>query len=526
MTSAGSSRSPFLSRPAVRGLSGLTALALAGSLSACTVRIGDRDSSGQGESVPPVPSEPGSPGQADSAGDPYVPGDGNTGYDVQHYKLKLGITPGGAKELDGTAEITATATKPLSRFNLDLTGLDVAGVTVDGAAAQHQRQGSELIVSPAKALANGAKFTVTVRYSGTPKPSIDPGLDRYGWIRTPDGVFVGCQPSGAHTWFPANDHPSDKATFDFEVTVPAGLTAVANGEPTTDVTGSGNDGGGGGGGGNDDEGTPTTGVPSVVPAAASSGRRVTTTWRVKDPMATYLATVTVGKFDVKSGKTPGGIPIITAVDPSLSIVRLDQFHAKTAQVTDELVKLFGPYPFTSTGGIVDNATVNFALETQTRPVYSSLAADETIIAHELAHMWYGDSVSVTKWKDIWLNEGFATYAEWMWAERIGRQSVQETFDGLYEQSDMRELWNVPPGNPGRDDMFGRSVYDRGGMTLHALRKKIGDEKFFQLLKTWAKERRHSNATTAQFVETAERVAGQQLDTFFEDWLYKRGRPAL
>ncbi|MFI0450975.1 M1 family metallopeptidase [Actinomadura sp. 6N118] len=514
MTSAGRFRSPLSRRPASHGLA---ALAVAGALTGCQVTIGDRDSAEP--SLPVVPTSPtGGPSGPDSAGDRYVPGDGNGGYDVQHYKLKLAITPGGGKELDGTAEITATATERLSRFNLDLTGLDVTQVTVDGAPAQQQRQGSELIVSPAKALEKNAKFTVSVRYSGTPQPVVDPILGRYGWIRTSDGVFVACQPSGAHTWFPSNDHPSDKATFDFEVTVPEGLTAMANGEPTSKVPS---------GGGSV---TPGSGDgPDVVPAAASaakSRRAVTTTWQVKDPMATYLATVTVGRFGVKTGKTPGGIPIITAVDPSVSAVPLDTFHAKNAEVTDELVKLFGPYPFSSTGGIVDNAAVNFALETQTRPVYSALGADQTIIAHEIAHQWFGDSVSVTKWQDIWLNEGFATYAEWIWAERIGNETLQEKFDGLYEDAGNRELWNVPPGNPGRANMFGRSVYDRGGMTLHALRKKVGDEKFFSILKTWAKERRHSNATTPQFIEVAERVSGQQLDSFFDAWVFKRGRPAL
>ncbi|MFG2005667.1 M1 family metallopeptidase [Spirillospora sp. NPDC048911] len=508
MTSAGRSRRPLLRRPASRGLA---ALAVAGALTGCQVTIGDKDTADP--SPPPPPnSGTGGPSGPDTAGDRYVPGDGNGGYDVQHYKLKLAITPGGAKELDGTAEITATATERLSRFNLDLTGLDVAEVTVDGAPAQQQRQGSELIVSPAKALEKNAKFTVSVRYSGTPQPVVDPILGRYGWIRTSDGVFVACQPSGAHTWFPSNDHPSDKATFDFEVTVPAGLTAVANGEPTSNVPSG------------DGSATPGDG-PDIIPAAASR-RAVTTSWRVKDPMATYLATVTVGRFGVKTGKTPGGIPIISAVDPSVPAVRLDAFHAKNAEVTDELVKLFGPFPFTSTGGIVDNAAVDFALETQNRPVYSALGSDQTIIAHELAHQWFGDSVSVTKWQDIWLNEGFATYAEWIWSERVGNETLQAKFDGLYADAGNRELWNVPPGNPGRANMFGRSVYDRGGMTLHALRKKVGDEKFFEILKTWAKERRHSSGTTPQFVQVAERVSGQRLDTFFDAWLFKRGRPAL
>jgi aminopeptidase N len=513
-----------------RGTAGLAALAVAGALTACQIDFDPDRGAEPPNAASPQPTGPSGP---DSVGDPYTPGNGNGGYDVQHYGLRLAITPGAQRELDGTAQIRARATARLTRFNLDLTGLQVSGVQVDGAAAQQRHEGDELIITPARPVEKGAGFTVTVRYSGTPQPVADPILGRYGWIRTSDGVFVACQPSGAHTWFPSNDHPSDKATFDFQVTVPDGLTAIANGEPTAPVRGT-------------DGSTPTEEVPPpdqvppgapegpptgppIVPASAKGGAaagRTTTSWRVREPMATYLATVNVGRFGVRTGKTPGGITNITAVDPSVGGLQLDQFHAKNAQITDEFVKLFGPYPFSSTGGLVDNATVGFALETQTRPVYGAFGADESIVAHELAHMWFGDSVSVTRWQDIWLNEGFATYGEWIWDERSGGQTVKEKFDSLYADASNREVWDVPTGSPGRAQMFGRTVYDRGGMTLHALRTKVGDGRFFDILKTWAKERRHSNATTPQFIEVAERVSGQQLDDFFNAWLYERGRPKL
>ncbi|MGK5552174.1 M1 family metallopeptidase [Actinomadura kijaniata] len=500
-----SPRSPFpLSRA-------LAAFSLVGALGACQALSGDGDGG-------PAPGPTG----ADSAGDPYVPGDGNGGYDVQHYRLKLAITPGDARELDGTAEITARATQRLSRFDLDLTGLDVSSVTVDGRTAQRRQDGRELVVTPDRPLERGATFTTVVRYSGRPRTINDSQLGTYGWVRTSDGVFVACQPSGAHTWFPGNDHPSDKATFDFEITVPEGLTAIANGLP--DQMPRGQEPG---------RPTPTTtpaptaptaGTPGVVPA--SHRRSTTTTWRVREPMATYLATVNVGRFAIRTGRTPSGVPVLSAVDPTLPSVSLADFHDRNTRVTEELAKLFGPYPFGSTGGLVDNAAVNFALETQTRPVYGSFGADQTIIAHELAHQWFGDSVSVGRWQDIWLNEGFATYAEWIWGERIGLRTVQREFDERYQDPGNTDLWNVPPGNPGRKEMFGSSVYERGGMTLHMLRKKVGDAKFFDILRTWTRERRHGTGTTPQFVEVAERVSGQQLDAFFKAWLFDRGRPAL
>jgi aminopeptidase N len=427
---------------------------------------------------------------APSAGDEYTPGDGNGGYDVKNYKLTLKLNPSdSSRALDGVAAISATATQPLARFNLDLAGLDVSSVKIDGAAAQHQQQGNELSVTPARPLADGAEFTVSVAYSGTPEEINDPILGRYGWIRTSDGVFIACQPSGAHTWFPGNDHPSDKATFDFDITVPRGSTAIANGDQTSSADGGAH-----------------------------------TIWRVKEPMATYLATVNVGKFDVKKGTTPGGVPILVAVDPAVDTATVEDVYAKTAEITDAWAELFGPYPFSSTGSLVDNADVGFALETQTRSVYGSFGAEPTIVAHELAHQWYGDSVSVTEWKDIWLNEGFATYAEWTWGERAGGPTVQQQYDTRYRQRGNAELWDVPPGDPGRTQLFGRSVYDRGGMTLHALRQRVGEDRFWEIMRTWHTEHKGGNATTDQFIALSERISGTQLDGFFRAWLYEKGRP--
>ncbi|MFC4050329.1 M1 family metallopeptidase [Actinomadura syzygii] len=531
MHKAGKSPSPSHrgARPVSRRVAGLAALAVAGSLTAaCQVTpFGDDD---PGPSGPPPEGAVSGPAGPTTAGDDYVPGDGNGGYDVQNYALKLKITPDGPQQLDGTATITALATERLARFNLDLTGLDVSSITVDGAPARQQRGGSELEVTPAKPLEKGAKFTTVVQYAGTPRPVTDSTLGKYGWIRTPDGVFVACQPSGAHTWFPSNDHPSDKATFDFEITVPPGLTAIANGEPETPPA----DTGGGGlppnlpGSPPNPPGTPPsespgTGLPSVEPVSLTTD--TTSKWHVKAPMATYLATVDVGRFGVRTGRTPSGVPVITAVDQSLMTVNIDRFHKLNSDVTEEWTKLFGPYPFSSTGGLIDNADVGFALEAQTRPVYGAFGLQPTIVAHELAHQWFGDSVSVTKWQDIWLNEGFATYAEWLWEEKTGGRSVKEQFDERYRSAGARELWDVPPGNPGRKQMFGRSVYDRGGMTLVALRDKVGEDVFYKILQTWTKERRHSGATTRQFIATADQVSGKSLDGFFNDWLYEQGRPS-
>ena len=444
----------------------------------------------------PAPREVAAPRPAPgatTAGDPLVPDSGDGGYDVQHYDLDLRITPRARPSLAATTTVTAAATQALSRFSLDLAGLDVSGVTVDGVPAAFTRVPGKLVVTPARPISRGGRFTVGVAYSGTPRAINDPLLGKYGWIPTKDGIFTGDEPDGAHTWFPGNDHPQDKATFGFRVTVPKGLTAVANGE---------------------------------LAGTSASGDTTTYAWRARDPMATYLTMVDVGRFKVRSGRTPGGVPVYVAVDPVADPDGLDKVYADTVKITDAWAKLFGPYPFSSTGAVVDDAPVQFALETQTRPEYvPGMAGVSTVVAHELSHQWFGDSVAVTRWSDIWLNEGFATYAEWLWGEREDpSQTVRRRFDNFYAQQGSPDLWKVAPAAPGRAKLFGRSVYNRGAMTLQALRDKVGDRRFFAILRAWAAEHRHGNATTSEFIALAQRVSGMDLHRLFQVWLYTPERP--
>jgi aminopeptidase N len=432
--------------------------------------------------------QPGAPG----IGDPYFPTYGNGGYDVAGYDLDLRYDPGKG-QLTGTATITATATQNLARLNFDLANLAAREVTVDGQAARSAAEGNELVVTPAAGIPAGRRFTVVVDYGGQPQAISNDALGVGGWLRTPDGAFALGQPESASTWFPVNDHPADKATLTLAMTVPDGVEAVSNG----------------------------------VPGERSSADGWTTwRWTEGSPMASYLATVVIGQYRVTS-TTHAGKPMVIAIPESLpENGPAARSMARTGEVADFLATQFGPYPFDAYGGVVlDDARVSYALETQSRPVYGNAfftrGPNAGVVAHELAHQWFGDSVALQRWRDIWLNEGFATYAEWLWEEHEGGATVQQSFDRRYASFD----WTEPPGRPGPENLFGAAVYQRGAMTVHALRRAIGDEAFFALLKSWPETRRDGNVTTAQFIAAAEEAAGgRDLEPLFQAWLYGTTQP--
>jgi aminopeptidase N len=430
-------------------------------------------------------------------GDPYSPAAGNGGYDVGHYGLGLTYDPATGR-LDGTAVITLTATTDLDSFSLDLRNLQASSVVVDTAKATFTQVpatggvGGELVVTPSQRLHAGSTHVVTVVYGGVPGQPTDQTDSLYGWVSYADGAFVANEPEGASTWYPVNDVPTDKATYDFTITVPQGLTAIANGEPV---------------------GKPVT-----------AGGRTTYVWHAQDPMASYLATASIGNYTASTQTGPHGLPILNYVDQDLK-PKAAAGLALQPQMIQFFEGVFGPYPFSSFGAIVDDdEDAGYALENQTRPIYAG-APDEVTVAHELAHQWVGDSVTPEQWKDIWLNEGFATYAEWLWGESRGLTTVQAQFDRVMKIKATDRFWQVLPGDPGAADLFAAATYDRGGATLVALRAKIGDRAFGTLLRTWTTQNRGGNVTTADFIALAERVSGRQLDDFFTTWLYTKGKPA-
>ncbi|WP_093616455.1 M1 family metallopeptidase [Streptomyces indicus] len=446
----------------------------------------------------------GTPGAA-GLRDPYFRLLGNGGYDVTHYALDLSYDPE-EHHLTGEAVITAKATQDLSAFNLDLAGLDVESVSVGDKPARFNRAADELTIRPDDELPEGRTFTTRVAYSGAPETITDEDGSEEGWLPTDEGALALGEPAGSKAWFPGNHHPSDKAAYDIEITVPEGLTAVSNGELTSTKTAAG---------------------------------RTAFTWHSAEPMASYLATVAIGPYETKTYKTKTyktkthetkssatekDLPVLTAVDPAEAEQSADVLE-RLPEILTWSEEYFGPYPFSSTGAIVaPEGSAGYALETQTRPVFPG-APDTELMVHELAHQWYGNSVTPKTWQDMWLNEGFATYAEWLWAEDHDGDTAQETFDDAYAAPADDELWAFPPAEPTDASVISADpVYTRGAMVLHKLRETVGDDTFFALIKDWAAEHRHGNADTEDFTAFAEQQAGEDLDTVWGPWLYGDGKP--
>jgi aminopeptidase N len=387
--------------------------------------------------------------------------------------------------------ITATATQELSSFSLDMRPwLRARAVTLNGAPARHTQKRAKLFVTPATAIPSGAQFTVSIPYGGRPRSVDGSGGRREGWIATRDGALVASEPEGTPSWIPSNSSLTDKASWEMRFAVPKPLKAVSNG---------------------------------LLLEVRGAGRKRVWRWATSQPMVPYLATVAIGHFRLHRS-TVAGVPSIVAVDPSVS-KRIPKGIKRTAGILDLFTSRFGPYPFDSIGAIVDDGRGSFGLETQTRPIYD-FAPPGGIHAHEIAHQYFGDSVGFGRWQDIWLAEGFAQWSMWLWRDFVGNESLKSTFDRAYGLPNLFGFyWRPAPGAVlSKDKLFSISVYERGAMTVEALRREIGDDAFYATIRDWLASRRYGTGTVPDFIALAEAKAGRDLDGFFNLWLYAGPKP--
>ncbi len=427
-----------------------------------------------------VKGSPGAPG----IDDPLYPTLGNGGYDVQHYDIALTADPA-RNVISGKVSIDAIATQDLSAFNLDFAGLTIDEVTVDSNSAPFSRGGNELTITPEQALASGAAFSIQVRYHGEPELIDDPSAPiALGWQPQDGGSFVVSEPSGAMNWYPGNNHPADKATYTFRITVTDTYEVAANGTLTQMLPDDGH---------------------------------VTYVWEMEHPMASYLATVQINDYDMVTATSGSGVAIRNYfLNDTPADVRTA--FDDTGAMLDYVADLIAPYPFDVYGMVLLREPTRWALETQTLSTYGEGgASDPTTVMHELVHSWFGNSVSPATWQDVWLNEGFATYFEELWLDHIGETSIDESMSELYQIVAGRKAG--PPALSAQTELFSLSTYYRGAYSLHALRQTVGDDLFFDILRQYYQRHQGGSASTADFIGVARELGGEGAETVLHDWLY-------
>jgi aminopeptidase N len=448
------------------------------------------------------------PGSA-GLGDRLYPLLGNGGYDVRNYDLSLRYPAKDPKQtITGDVAITAVATQNLSRFDLDFGGGSVGRVSVNGHSATFSRSGEELIVTPRHYLAKGKHFRVTVTgFTATP---IEANADSpVGFVTTADGTVLAGQPNTSHLLFPSNDHPRDMATYTIALTAPLGWTAVANGRHLRDRV---------------------------------QGGYLSSTYRESHPMASELVQVAVGDFLVHTRPAVHGVPIRDVVPRRLASTLLPKADVERSQLAWMEGKV-GSYPFENYGSLVIDASLGFALETQTLSLYDTRVfgapafVRDPIMAHELAHMWFGDSVAPWSWSDVWQNEGHATWYELLYADETGvfqqytgRANREEYFKHVYSLGDQYRATYGPVARPASSatiwDVFNPNVYDGGALVLYALQQKIGTAKFQQLERAWVRKYRGESASTYDFIALASKISHRDLRAFLIAWLYGTTTPAM
>lgn len=427
--------------------------------------------------------------------DRYLPQNGNRGYRVSRYTLDLEYKMS-SNRIAGTAVIDAYATESRTQIAFDLSqSLSVSKVLVNGKRPEKfTHRAGKLSIKLNRRKDSGEAMTVLVNYAGTPKPISGP-WGSVGWDELDNGVIVASQPNGAASWYPCNDHPSSKAKYRISITTDIPYYAIANGKLTSTRT---------------------------------KASQRTWVYELSEPTSTYLATIQIGRY-ARYRLGHGVIPMYGVLPPKLK-KNFDHDFGRQPKMLKVFTKLFGPFPLPSYTVVVTEDELEIPVEAQGISVFGANHCDgergsERLIAHELAHQWFGNSVTSQQWSDIWLHEGFACYAEWLWLEESGGPSA-----GQSAKAARNALAKLPHdiilSNPGPKDMFDDRIYKRGAVTLHALRKELGKKKFFEMVREWTTKNRHSTVSTADFKRLAANYADDSLKSFWTAWLDRKDVPKL
>lgn len=427
--------------------------------------------------------------------DPFFPTYGNDGYDVLHYDLDLVTDPVG-NTLQGTAKLAIKATSQLGTFQLDLYKLGVQKVTVDGDRAGFSQTEDKLTITPKRAIPDGRAFQVVIRYGGTPTPIPDPtapGLDilPLGWLHYKKTTYALSEPVGASSFFPCNDEPTDRATYSIAVTVPKPYTAVANGLHTK--------------------------TDELIDAQRFH-------YQMSQPMTTWLATVQVNKYTIVE-QNAAGIPVTHYITKKVTDGQVAELE-KTPKYIDWMEDLVAAYPFKSYGSVtVDDPSLYYALETQAVSTFPFDFIDQGVIVHELAHQWFGDSMSVAEWKDLWIAEGFATYFEFLYPYRNKPEKFDAQMRAVYAYLVENNVGSAVVENG--EQIFSDRTYYRGSVALYALELHVGDVKFWEIVRAFYDRYKLKSVTSADFIEVAVETSGDKsVKKLLKAWLYEQPVPPL
>ncbi|WP_409239971.1 M1 family metallopeptidase [Streptomyces sp. PA5.6] len=427
-------------------------------------------------------------------GDPYFPVDGSDLFTITHHALEVDfdITSG---VLQGLARLDVAVGADVPAIALDL-GLPAREVVVDGCALAPKAVPGKLVIEPDAGLSAGT-HRIEVTYAGLPG-EVEIRGER-SWLNTPLGALAAREPHAAAFWFPTNDHPSRKGTYDLVITVPRGFAAIA---------------------------------PGRLVEYSHTSQLSRFRWVTGEPVASYLYSLLIDRMRLELDTLDdGGLQWVSVygdgVNDEAPLARAS--IETTPAVRTWLETLLGPYPFDAIGGAVTRMAGPHALETQTHPIYGDRffrhSLDSYVVAHEMAHHWFGNSVSLATWKDIWISEGMATYLSWMWSERNGEGTTDELFSSFYHlRAADTEYWRIPPGDPSPAHLLSTQVYERGAMAAHVLRRSLGDDAFVSCLRTWCTARRHHHGSLREFLATAASAGATDIAAVMRPWLFARRCP--